>query len=207
LQEAFSQIGISVPQVDHRIYLDASFEIINIQKILYNEILLIIQELLKRSMSIENGAMSGSEEDWKNFAKRLQISIKKHLHTVKELAESTHYGRHLLLINAEILEFDLKMLKYQLKYPPNKSVDKALQERIIERCGEIKKSIFDIFGSDGYINSGEEFKSDIYERLNNLVNDCDEVKSCAENSSNTLSLEERLGIRRAMQSDFNSSGA
>ncbi|RGB37021.1 hypothetical protein C1646_652342, partial [Rhizophagus diaphanus] len=46
-QETLSQVGISIPQVDRRIYLDTLFEIINIQKILYHEILFIIQELSK----------------------------------------------------------------------------------------------------------------------------------------------------------------
>ena len=101
------------------------------------------------------------------------------------------------------------MLRYQLKYPPNRSsvIDKALQRKIIEKCGEIKKSISDIIRSDGYINSEKKFKCDIRVRLDNLTKNCDEVEICAEDLTKTLSIEEKFEIHRAMQSEFRGSGA
>src|SRR2546430_5433587 len=106
--ETLSQIGITIPQVDHRIYLDAFFEVINIQKVLLHEILFIIQEISKESTFMISDDFMSIEEVWKIFAERLQLSIQKHLYKISEVAASTHYDRHLLLVGVDILEFDLK---------------------------------------------------------------------------------------------------
>ena len=60
--------------------------------------------------------------------KRLQQSIQSHLNTIREVAESSRYGRHLLFAKVEMLEFELTMLRFQLKYPPDgiNVVDKDL---------------------------------------------------------------------------------
>jgi len=207
LQETFSQIGISISQVDRRIYLDTLFEIINIQKILFHEILFIIQEISKTLVvKIENSI--NVDEIWKKFAEKLQLSIQKHLIIIKEVAESTHYGRHLLLVNIEILEFHLKILKYQFRYPPNGSsvVDITLQTKIKENCEKILEGISDILRSDGYQSAEKTFKSGIHERLENLSRNCKEVKICAENLGKPLSNEEKLEIHRAMKTEFKRSG-
>ncbi|CAB4484431.1 unnamed protein product [Rhizophagus irregularis] len=212
-QETLSQVGISIPQVDRRIYLDAFFEIINIQKILHHEILFIIQELSKEItsfiiISAENENVLSIKEVWKNFIERLQLSIQNHLNTIREVAESTHYGRHLLLVDVEILDFDLKLLRYQLRFPPNGSsvVGRALQERITEKCENIRERIANIIDSQRYKNSEEGFRDGLYKRLANLLENCNEVENCAMNLSRTLSIEEKLEIHRAMKSEFNSSG-
>src|ERR1043165_8407485 len=80
-QETLTQIGISVPQVDHKIYLNAFFEIINIQKILYHEILFIIEESSNELTPEDDRSI---KEVWKIFAERLQISIQNHLRTIRE---------------------------------------------------------------------------------------------------------------------------
>ncbi|CAG8591908.1 3194_t:CDS:10 [Funneliformis mosseae] len=208
LQETFSQIGISIPQVDNRIYLDTLFEMINIQKIQFHEVLFIIQEISKKQINLTLENSVNIKDVWKKFAERLQTSIQDQLITFKGIAESTHYGRHLLLVNVEILEFDLKMIMYQLRYPPNESgvVDKALRTKIIENCERIKESIADILKSEGYNNAEETLKSGIHVRLENLSNKCDEVVICAENLSKTLSIEEKLDVHRAMNTEFQSSG-
>ncbi|GBB88735.1 hypothetical protein RclHR1_15310002 [Rhizophagus clarus] len=206
-QEIPSRIGIPVPLVDQRIYLDAFFVIVNIQKILYNEVLFIIQELSKKSTSspvviIENTL--SIEVVWKKFIERLQISIRNHLNAIREIAESTHYGRHLLLANVEILEFDLKLLTYQLRFSPNGNTD--FQENIIEKVKDIKKCIANIIESQRYKNSEEEFKNNIHARLANLLEDCNEVENCDVNLINALNIEERLEIHQAIKTEFKNSG-
>ncbi|GES93124.1 P-loop containing nucleoside triphosphate hydrolase protein [Rhizophagus clarus] len=209
-KETLSEVGISIPQVDCRIYLDAFFEIINIQKFLHHEILFIIQELSKEStpsgITIENTL--NIKEVWMKFIEKLQLSIKNHLNTIRETAESTHYGRHLLLADVEISDFDLKLLKYQLRFPPdgNNIVSRALQKRITEKCEDIKKCIADIIESQRFKNSDEEFRNSIRTRLVSLLENCNEVEECAVNLSRKLSTEEKLEIYRAMKSEFNSSG-
>ncbi|CAB4384074.1 unnamed protein product [Rhizophagus irregularis] len=209
-QETLSQVGISIPQVDRRIYLDTLFEIINIQKILYHEILFIIQELSKElspaTTLIEN--VLNIKEIWKIFIERLQISIQNHLNTIREIAESTHYGRHLILVDVEILEFDIKLLRYQLRHPPNSNgiISKALQDRITRKCKDIETRIVQIANSSRHKNSEKEFKKDVHKRLVNLLESCNEVKTCAVNLNKTLSNEEKSEIYRAMKTEFRGSG-
>ncbi|GBC46709.1 uncharacterized protein OCT59_017758 [Rhizophagus irregularis] len=211
-QEMLSRVGISIAKVDRRIYLDAFFEIINIQKILHREILFIIQELSKESTptaSIIENTLS-IKEVWKKFIERLQFSIYDHLNTIGEIAESTHYSRHLLLVNVEILEFDLKLLTYKLRFPSNESTDfddtKALQERITEKCKDIKKRIINIIESQRYKNTEEEFKNDIHSRLVNLVENCNEIENWDVNLTDTLNIEEILETHQAIKTEFRSSG-
>ncbi|RGB37018.1 hypothetical protein C1646_66236 [Rhizophagus diaphanus] len=211
-QEMLSRVGISIAKVDRRIYLDAFFEIVNIQKILHREILFIIQELSKESTPtatiIENTL--SIKEVWKKFIERLQFSIYDHLNTIGEIAESTHYSRHLLLVNVEILEFDLKLLTYKVRFPPNESTDfddtKAIQERITEKCEDIKKRIMNLIESQRYKNSEEEFKNDIHLRLVNLLEYCNEIENWDVNLTDTSNIEEILETHQAIKTEFKSSG-
>ncbi|GBB94416.1 hypothetical protein RclHR1_02350015 [Rhizophagus clarus] len=193
-QEMLSQVGISIPQMDQRIYLDAFFEIINIQKILHQEILFIIQELSKEptptDVTIENTI--NIKEVWKKFIEKLQHSIQVHLNAIGEIAVFINYDRYLLLVNVEILEFDLKLLTYQLRFPSDESVDvdiKELQERIREKCEDIKKRITNIIESQRYKDSEEEFKNDVHARLVNLLENCNEIENYDVNLNNTLNIE------------------
>lgn len=209
-QETLSQVGISIPQVDRRIYLNAFFVIIYIQKIIHNEILFIIQEVLKESTptaTINENTLS-IKEIWKKFIERLQSSIKNHLNTIREIAESTLYSRHLLLVNIEILEFDLKLLIYQLRFSPNESTNdnaEDLQEKITEKRKDIKKRIENILESQRYKDSEEKFKNNIHARLENLLENCNEIENCDLNLNNTLSIEEILEIYQAIKTEFKSS--
>ncbi|GBC02767.1 hypothetical protein RclHR1_04800007 [Rhizophagus clarus] len=208
-QELSSQIGISVPQMDHRIYLDAFFEIITIQKILYHEILFIIQNTKPShspALLIRIVKYKEQKERWKKFAEKLQISIQGHLYTIRQIAESSRYGRHCLLANVEIIELRTSMLKLQLKYPPDEVVDKTLQTYTIEKCEETKKTIVNMIEYCTNNNVEKEFKDFIFKKLDDLQKECDEIQVCAENLRKPISFEEKLEIHRAMQTEFVSSG-
>jgi hypothetical protein len=225
-QKMLSQVGISIPRVDRRIFLDAFFEIVNIQKILHEEILFIIQVLSEEStpttvvVNVTNKTLS-IKEFWKKFIEKLQFSIQNHLNTIREIAESTHYGRHLLLVEVEMIEFDLKLLIYQIRFPPSNIDTGVLQEEIIKKCKDIKKRVINIiesqrfkntegeFKNDIYTrfkNTEEEFKNNIYTRLVNLLENCNEVESINEDLSNTLNIKEMLIIHQTIKTEFKSSG-
>jgi hypothetical protein len=173
---------------------------------LHREILFVIQGLSKEStptaMIIENTL--NIKEIWKKFIERLQFSIYNHLNTIREIAESTYYGRHLLLVNVEILEFDLKLLTYQLRFPSNRVDTKDLQKRVTEKCENIKERIENIIESQRYKNS-EEFKDVIHMRLVNLLENCNKVENFDVNLSNTLNIKE-IKIHQAIKTEFKSSG-
>ncbi|RIA80711.1 hypothetical protein C1645_866307 [Glomus cerebriforme] len=198
-QETLSKIGIILPRINRRIYLDAFLEIINIQKILYHEILIII-EIVSRESRNEDKDFISIKNVWKNFAESLQNSIQKHLYTIREVAKSTHYGRNLLLTNVEILELDLKMLTFQLKYQTNG----IIINNALKKCTEIKKSIVDIVKNDEYKKNKKEFKTGVYKRLQYLWRDCNKI---VENLNSGIERElEIQEIHQSMKPKFISAG-
>jgi hypothetical protein len=194
----------SEPQTE-RIYLDAFLEIINIQKILYYEILFIIENTIVFSPHLSN-KIKNCKELWRNFAQNLQLSIKEHLYKMWKIAETTRHRRHYLLANVEMLELHASMLKLQLKFQP-KVYDNALKTYTIKKCKDTKRGIVDVNNYCICNDIEKEFKDHIFKRLNDLQKKCDEIEICAEDLSKTLSYEERSEIHRAMQVEFMSSGA
>ncbi|RGB25652.1 hypothetical protein C1646_771434 [Rhizophagus diaphanus] len=203
-QETFSQMGISIPQIDQKIYLDVFFEIINIQKILYHEVLFIIENVVLFIFAETN---KKCKKLWKIFADNLQLSTRDHLYTIIQIAESTHHIRHYLSANVELIELHANMLKLQLKCPPNGIVDNKLQTCTIEECEDKKRFIINMIkcctDNDDIKN---EFKDYILKRLSDLQKKFDEIKTYAEDLSKTITFEEELEIRRVMQTEFKSSG-
>ncbi|PKY55180.1 P-loop containing nucleoside triphosphate hydrolase protein [Rhizophagus irregularis] len=170
-------------QVDRKIYLDAVFEMINVQKILYGEILFIIHTF--------ESEFNMREEIWITFAQRLQQTIQQHLYAIREAAELANYGRYFLLVNVEILELDLKMIAYQLRYQQNDTlIDNATQKRTKKKCEGIKERTVEVCknyrANDNNEIEGRAFKSDIYKRLEILWENCDKVINCVENSSTSV---------------------
>jgi hypothetical protein len=141
-------------------------KIIKIQKILYDEVLYIIEILL--SLVTEN--VSIIKGLWESFAESLQQSIEKHLNTISKATE-TNYGKYSLLVKIEIVDFDMIMLKYPYK---KNFISKT---RIMKQCEGIKRKIKDISKSYSSINVEEEFKNDIEK----LWEKYDEVEKYAEN--------------------------
>ncbi|GBC28104.1 uncharacterized protein OCT59_008525 [Rhizophagus irregularis] len=207
-QETFSQMGISIPRIDQKIYLDVFFEIINIQKILYHEVLFIIENAKYAKSHLF--AISKNKECkklWKIFAENLQYSTQEHLYTIKQTAESSHHTRHCLLANVELLELYTNMLKLQLKCPPNGIVDKKLQTDTIEKCEDTKRDVVNMIEYCIGNEIEKEFKDYILnKRLSDLQKKCDEIKTYAEDLNKTITFEEELEIHRVMQTEFNNSG-
>ncbi|CAG8568516.1 1267_t:CDS:10 [Funneliformis mosseae] len=169
-------LGFSVPKMEKRIYLDAFFEIINIQNILFHEILFIIEEVPRKSIfSYLFQRVVEVKYTWQKFAERLQRTIQSHLNTIIEAAEPLRYDRHLLLSRVEILESEIKTLIFQLKYPQDgvKDTDKL---RIKQGFGGIQRSLLNIKTSDEYTHVvDKEFSSDLEKRLSYLLKNCYEA--------------------------------
>jgi hypothetical protein len=139
-------------------------KVIDIQKILHDEILFIIQEL-----SLVTKDVTIIKELWRNFDEILKQSIQNHLRLIKDVAKSTDYGSYSLLVNVGILECDFIMLRNPRSENFN---DKA---GIIKKCEDIKRNIKNISESSSYVNAEEEFKKGILDRLDKLWGNCDGV--------------------------------
>ncbi|CAI2168909.1 11576_t:CDS:10 [Funneliformis geosporum] len=185
-----SQTGISISKIDRRIYLDTFFELVNVQKFLFNETLFIIQEISKAEKPIATRI----KNVWYRFAENLQFSIQKHLNTIKEVSRNARYGRHLLLTNVEILELELNKNVYQLKYSPNRISPRLISMKI---CRNVRKEIMNTRCYEYSFAKGI-FKNAIDIRLQKLLEACNTVE--------TSSIEGKLEIHRLMQNEFISSG-
>ncbi|CAG8518815.1 4362_t:CDS:10 [Funneliformis mosseae] len=181
-----SQKGISISKVDRRIYLDTLFEMVNLQKVLFNEILFIIQKIMKAERPIATRV----EEVWKKFGERLLLTIEKHLNTIQVVAKSTRYGRHLLLVNVEILELGHYKHMYQSKYSPNRfAFDNIPQTRIM--TGRIH-NIFPNFSTYNIIANGK-LESHLDNRLRDLIKEVESYDN--DLNETTLTLQESVSIR------------
>ncbi|CAG8485482.1 12101_t:CDS:10 [Funneliformis mosseae] len=188
-KNVLSQTGISISKIYRRIYLDTLFEIVNLQKFLFNETLFIIQEISKTEKPIATRI----KEVWYQFAENLQLSIQKHLNTIQEVAVSAYYNRHLLLINVEMLELELNKIIYQLKYSP-----KVPRINVTKICRIVRKEIVNICKHYEYIIAKGTFKSVIDIRLEKILETCNKVE--------TSSIKGKLEIYRLIQNEFISSG-
>jgi hypothetical protein len=186
-----------ISKIDSKIYLDAVFEIINIQKILHHEISFIV-DTFEHKLNIK--------EVWKSFAQRLQQTIQQHLYAIREVAESANFGRYFLLVNVEILEFDLKMIAYQIRHQYNGvNIDNATQKRTKKKCEGIRERTVEVIkniraNTDNEIEESE-FKSDIYRRLEKLLGDCDKVITCVDYLNTNIDLLEELPEMENLETD------
>ncbi|CAB4391624.1 unnamed protein product [Rhizophagus irregularis] len=161
-------------QLDHKvhsIYVDGVLKVIDIQKILHDEILFIIQEL-----SLVTKDVTIIKDLWKNFDEKLKQSIQDHLRLIKDAAKSTDYDSNSLLVNVGILECDFIMLRNPHSENFNGKAD------IIKKCEDIKRNIKDISESSSYVNAEAKFKKSILDRLDKLWYNCDGVIDICRNA-------------------------
>ncbi|CAG8719623.1 4995_t:CDS:10, partial [Gigaspora margarita] len=105
LQETLAEVGLTAPKMDVRMYLDAFLEIVNIQKVIFHEISLIIQELSKMA-GPANKTNQTYEKNWIEFGKHIIETIKTHLDTIITTAQQNSYLRHEILTYLELVEVE-----------------------------------------------------------------------------------------------------
>ncbi|CAG8645234.1 30774_t:CDS:10, partial [Racocetra persica] len=82
-QETLAEVGIIAPKVDVRVYLDAFFDIVNIQKAIFHEISMIIPEFPKETVATETAVQRVSySKNWITFGEYIIGTIRKHLDSI-----------------------------------------------------------------------------------------------------------------------------
>src|SRR5436305_4592723 len=84
-EQSLQEVGLIAPQFDRRVYLDAFFEIVNVQKAMFYEVTRIVPELPKTESTHEiNSGISvlTTRKNWIKFCQNIIDSIKNHLKTI-----------------------------------------------------------------------------------------------------------------------------
>ncbi|CAG8660562.1 11083_t:CDS:2, partial [Dentiscutata heterogama] len=205
LQETLAEVGLSAPKVDVRIYLDAFLEIVNIQKVIFHEIFLVIPELSKIAKTENNQNQPSYEKNWVEFGEDIIVSIKKHLDIIITTAQQNSYLRHAILSSFELAEVECKAERFRLKYPPTGQVTPIIQRSVENKCSEIERTCEDICNKMLPTMSAEYFEKQCNLRIEKILREVSDLRDAAM-KDRPLTHEEKLEIRKAMDSEFRGSG-
>ncbi|KAF0547345.1 P-loop containing nucleoside triphosphate hydrolase protein [Gigaspora margarita] len=204
LQETLSEVGLTAPKMDVRMYLDAFLEIVNIQKVIFHEISLIIQELSKIA-GPANKTNQTYEKNWIKFGKHIIETIKTHLDTIITTAQQNSYLRHEILTYLELVEVECKAERFRLKYPPKGIITPTIQRIVKNKCSEIEGTCEYIFNEMIPGMNAEHFENQCKLRVKEIYREVSDLRKAAMRDR-PLTHEEKLEIRRAMNSEFQGSG-
>ncbi|CAG8471028.1 5060_t:CDS:10 [Dentiscutata erythropus] len=203
LQETLAEVGLSAPKMDVRIYLDAFLEIINIQKVIFHEISLIIPELSK--IAVMGNQTTSYEKNWIEFGEDIIVSIKKHLDIIITTAQQNSYLRHAILTSLELAEVECKAERFRLKYPPAGQVTPIIQRSVKNKCSEIERTCEHICNEMLPTMSAEYFEKQCKSRIDKILQEVSDLRDAAMRDR-PLTHEEKLEISKAMNSEFRGSG-
>ncbi|CAG8473164.1 15642_t:CDS:2, partial [Racocetra fulgida] len=202
LKETLAEVGLITPKIDVRMYLDAFFEIINIQKVIFYEVSQVITELSKIRGTNDN--LVSYDKNWIEFGEIIIEAIKKHLDIIITTAQQNNYRRHVVLSSLELAEIDCKAEWFKLKYPPNGTINPIIQKSVKHRCAEIENMCQDICNMLSTMNV-EYFEKQCKSRIEEIHRELVDIRTAAMRDI-PLTREERLQIFKVMNSEFQGSG-
>ncbi|CAG8640251.1 1615_t:CDS:10 [Funneliformis mosseae] len=211
-EQSLREVGLIAPQLDRRVYIDAFFEIVNAQKIMFHEVVRIISELPNTEVphsEERQGYISvlATRKNWIGFCGRIIDSITNHLEKIFQTCEESKYGRHLVQASLELVEFEYQVGRFNLnnRMNPQISISEPIKREIIEKCNKIRKDCKKIQRDYLQKINLEYFQGQCEARIVKLLNDVNELQEKAENYGQ-LTREEKVSIYRAMSSEFSGSG-
>jgi hypothetical protein len=202
-EQSLREVGLFAPQFDRRVYLDTFFEIVNVQKVMFHEVTQIISELPKTELPHEvNRGVSvlATRENWIKFCRNIIDSIKNHLRIICQKCEESKYGRHLVLVSLELVEFEYRIGKFILNNSPT-PVTGSIREEIELKCDRIRKDCEKILIDLLPKVELEYFQGQCIERIDKLLKDVEELEGFGQ-----LTHKDKLNIFKAMSSEFSGSG-
>ncbi|CAG8638123.1 14756_t:CDS:10, partial [Racocetra persica] len=201
LKETLAEVGLIAPKIDVRMYLDAFFEIVNIQKVIFYEVSQVITELSKTRETEDN--LVFYDKNWIEFGERIIEAIKKHLDIIITTAQQNNYRRHVVLSSLELAEIDCKAERFKLKYPPN-GINPIIQKSVKNRCAEIENMCEDICNMLSTMNA-EYFEEQCKSRIDEIRRELLDIRTAVMRDM-PLTREEKLQISKVMNSEFQGSG-
>lgn len=205
-EQSLRDVGLIAPQFDRRLYLDAFFEIVNIQKIMFDEASRIISELPRMELAHHSGmSVSETQKNWIKFCSSINDSINNHLDVIIQTCKESLYRRHLVVASMEYVEFEYQFSRFIFNNQPRNIVTPACKEKLKNSCNKIHKDCEKILNDVLPKVELEYFQGQCVERISKLKRNVDELYEVVERSGQ-LSQQEKLEISRAMSSEFIGSG-
>ncbi|CAG8573395.1 3095_t:CDS:10 [Funneliformis caledonium] len=187
-EQSLREVGLIAPQLDRRVYIDAFFEIVNAQKIMFHEVVRIISELPNTEVphsEERQGYISvlATRKNWIGFCGRIIDSITNHLEKIFQTCEESKYGRHLVQASLELVEFEYQVGRFNLnnRMNPQISISEPIKREIIEKCNKIRKDCKKIQRDYLQKINLEYFQGQCEARIVKLLNDVNELQEKAEN--------------------------
>ncbi|CAG8550528.1 6058_t:CDS:10 [Dentiscutata erythropus] len=206
-QETLAEVGIIAPKLDVRMFLDAFFCIVNIQKAIFHEVSKIIPEL-PRETNIEINSTTqrvSYNKNWINFGGHVIETVRKHLDSIITIAKENQYRRHLVLASLELAEFEVKAERFKLKYPPTGTLNPIIQESVKNKCAGIEKICIQICDEVLPKMNVEHFEKECKSRVDKILLEVVDLHAAAMRDR-PLTYEEKLNIHKAMSTEFQGSG-
>ncbi|CAG8548421.1 10476_t:CDS:10, partial [Dentiscutata heterogama] len=206
-QETLAEVGIIAPKVDVRMFLDAFFCIVNIQKAIFHEVSRIIPEL-PRETNVEINSITqriSYNKNWIKFGGHVIETVRKHLDSIITIAKENQYRRHLVLASLELAEFEVKAERFKLRYPPTGIVNPIIQESVKNKCAEIEKICIHICDEVLPKMNVEHFEKECKSRVDKILLEVVDLHSAAM-KDRPLTYEEKLNIHKTMSTEFQGSG-
>jgi hypothetical protein len=204
-EQSLRDVGLIAPQFDRRLYLDAFFEIVNIQKILFDEAARIISELPKVELDHSGNSVLETQKNWIKFCCNINESINKHLDVIIQTCKESSYRRHLVVASMEYIEIEYQFCRFILNNQPRNILTPKSKEDLKNKCNKIRKDCERIINDVLPKVELEYFQGQCTERIFKLLKNVDEFYEIVERSGQ-LSKQEKLEIFRAMSSEFIGSG-
>ncbi|GES78947.1 P-loop containing nucleoside triphosphate hydrolase protein [Rhizophagus clarus] len=204
-EQSLRDVGLIAPQFDRRLYLDAFFEIVNIQKIMFDEAARIISELPKMEFAHSEISASETQKNWIKFCCSINDSINQHLGVIIQACKESSYKRHLVVASVEYVEFEYQFGRFIFNNQPRNIVTPQCKEDLKNRCNKIHKDCEKVLKDVLPKVELEYFQGQCLERITKLLKNVDELYEVVERSGQ-LSQHEKLEIYRAMSSEFIGSG-
>ncbi|CAH1761849.1 12644_t:CDS:10 [Entrophospora sp. SA101] len=206
LQETLQQVGIPTPQIDKRLYLEAFFEILNVQYLMLKEVTSIITEINDSVSNVSNENITKSRNAWLKLHKALIKSRKRHINEIIVTSDLSKSKKMNALAHLESLEFECSIARFELRNPKKRSMTKKKQDKLLDKCKSLRKECDTIKNNKLFkMQNMNHFVGQCIERINKILKDIDEIEEVAAKAG-ILTREEKMEIHRAMASEFRGSG-
>ncbi|CAG8826678.1 771_t:CDS:2, partial [Gigaspora rosea] len=145
------------------------------------------------------------QKNWIEFGEHIIETIKTHLNTINTTAQQNSYLRHAILTLLELMEVECRAERFRLKYPPTGIITPTIQRIVKNKYSEIKETCEHICNEMIPRMNAEHFENQCKLRVEEIYREVSDLRKAAMRDI-PLTHEEKLEIRRAMNSEFRGSG-
>ena len=197
-RESLHGVGMVLPVVDRKCYLEIFLIIVNVQKLLFKEVDHVIQALA------DNESTGDIRDRWIKFALFILTSTISHLNSVIKVAEETKYYRQYVMATLEVAEARCRFYRYNLQHK-KMSNDDIEQERknTIEQCKEIIDR-FTVLVDEIFPRLQANYQTQCESRMEDIVKEVEQVTNLARGG--VLTKKEKIEIFQAMNEEFSGTG-